>query len=185
MSNNVCRSARCRRRCWKRRARTTPIWPLRAKLIPVLQAIAGRYDATTHDAELRRAIDANDIVRKAVHFTKPAQLVVKMDARVAFRSAANTHADSAMVSPTMSTPTNNEDDDDDSMTTTTLTLRPRWWTTSDARVRCCRCRLVRSTDLALSSATSGGTLFFTDLVGSARRPVLFHRRLPLRLDWLA
>jgi hypothetical protein len=153
-----------------------------AKLIPVLQAIAGRYDATAHDAELRRAIDANDIVRKAVHFTKPAQLVVKMDARVAFRSAANTHADSAMVSDTNNNNTTNNEDDDDDDDDDDVDIETAV-VDDERRARSLLPVPPRALDgLALSSATSGGTLFFTDLVGSARRPVLFHRRLPLRLD---
>lgn len=157
-----------------------------AKLIPVLQGIAGRYDATTHDAELRRAIEVDDIVRKSVHFSKPAQLVANLDARVAFRSAADAHADSAMVDNVNGDEDGDDnvedDDDDDGADIGGATIA------DDAVLAVRRARSLlpaptRSLDgLALGNGSGGGALFFTDLVGSARRPVLFHRRLPLRLD---
>lgn len=156
---------------------------LAAKLIPVLQGIAGRYDATAHDTELRRAIDANDIVRKSVHFSKPAQLVANLDSRVAFRSAADTHADSAMVDNV----SGDEDDGDDDDASDDADIGGATIVDDSVlAVRRARSLLpvpTRSLDgLALGNGSGGGALFFTDLVGSARRPVLFHRRLPLRLD---
>jgi hypothetical protein len=165
-------------------AEATSSIQLAAVVLPALQSAASRYDAAQHAPELRKAATLDGIVRKTAKFTKPAPLVVNDGAAAAGRSAADVHADAARVGGDAADDgIDDEDDDDDDDDYNDVEFD------ADEIVALKRARSVlpapqRVLDgVALHSGAAGsGALFFTDLVGSSRRPALFHRRLPLRID---
>jgi hypothetical protein len=157
-----------------------------AVVLPALQSAASRYDAAQHASELRKAATLDGIVRKTAKFTKPAPLVVNDGAAAAGRSAADVHADAARVGGDAADDGIDDDDDDDDDEDEDYNDVEF---DADEIVALKRARSVlpapqRVLDgVALHSGAAGsGALFFTDLVGSSRRPALFHRRLPLRID---